>query len=327
MRPRETAFSFPERPAGGYGRAMRYSLDEIETFLAVMELGTVTAAAARLNLSKSVVSKRIAELELGLGTALFRRHAGRIQPTEAAERLVVRMRPALAELRAAAESAAWGGSGEEVLRGTLSVAAPMTFGTLHLTPILARFAARHPELELRIDYDDRMRDLAREGFDLAVRIGQSSGLAVMSRKLCEDRTVACAAPAFLARHGRPRTPQGLDGLPVVGYSHMANADLWRFRVDGQAISPAVKERVSVNNGEAMRDLAVAGVAMAMLPGFIAMPAIAAGQLEEVLPGVETRSLPVTAVWPPVQPMPLKLRLVIDHLVGELAGGAPWLAKR
>lgn len=303
---------------------MRYSLDEIETFLAVMELGTVTAAAARLNLSKSVVSKRVGELELGLGVALFRRHAGRIQPTEAAQRLVERMRPALAQLRAAAESAAWGGSEDEVLRGTLSIAAPMSFGTLHLTPILARFAAGHPALDLRLDYDDRMRDLAREGFDLAVRVGQFSGMSLMSRKLCEDRTIACAAPTLLARHGRPETVADLNGLPAVGYSYMANADLWQFRVDGHLVSPAVEQRLSVNNGEAMRDIAIAGLAIAMLPGFIAAPAIAAGELEVLLPEIETRSLPVLAVWPPVQPMPSKVRLLVDHMVRELAGGAPWL---
>lgn len=304
---------------------MRYSLDGIETFLTVMDLGTVTGAAARMNLSKSVVSKRVADLEGALGVALFRRNAGRIVPTEAAERLMARMRPALNDLQAAAESAAWGGSGPEVLRGTLAIAAPVSFGTLHLTAMLGRFADRHPDLQLRIDYDDRARDLAREGFDMAVRIGQSPGGALMARKLCEDRSIACAAPVFLDRHGRPANPQDLTGLPAVGYSHLANADLWQFRTGGQTVQPALREVVTVNNGEAMRDLAEAGLALAMLPGFIAAPAIAAGRLEQVLPGVETRALPVVAVWPPVQPMPAKLRALIDHLVAELGGGgAPWL---
>lgn len=303
---------------------MRYGLDQIDAFLTVMELGTVTAAAARMNLSKSVISKRVAELEAELGAALFRRTAGRIAPTEAAERLAARMRPALAELRAAAESAAWGGGGPEVLRGTLSIAAPMTFGTLHLTPILARFAAQHPELHLRIDYDDRARDLAREGFDLALRIGHSPGGALTARKLCEDRSIPCASPEFLARHGAPQSPQDLAGMPVAGYSHMPNAELWQFRSGGQTIAPPVRERVTVNNGEAMRGMAEAGLALAMLPGFIAAPAIAAGRLVAVLPGVETRRLPVVAVWPPVQPMPAKLRRLVDHLAAELGGGAPWL---
>ncbi len=304
---------------------MRYTLDEIDTFLTVMELGTVTAAAARLNLSKSVVSKRLNDLETGLGTALFRRNAGRITATEAAERLAARFRPALTDLRAAAESAAWGGSGDsEGLRGTLSLAAPMTFGTLHLTEIIAAFAKQHPGLEIRVDYDDRARDLAREGFDLAIRVGQSPGGALMSRKLCEDRSLVCASPDFLARHGRPESVQDLSGQPVIGYSHISNADLWQLSEAGRPVSPAVVERISVNNGEAMRDLAVAGLGLAMLPGFIAAPALQSGALVALLGHCGTRSLPVTALWPPVQPMPLKLRRFIDHLLAHFNGEAPWL---
>lgn len=300
---------------------MRYTLDEIETFLTVMELGTITAAATRLNLSKSVVSKRISDLELSLGAALFRRNAGRIAPTEAALRLDDRLRPALAELTAAAESAAWGGARDgDALRGTLSIAAPMSFGTLHLSPIIARFAAQHPKLELRVDYDDRARDLAREGFDIAIRIGQMRDTALMQRKLCEDEAIPCASPAYLDRHGRPRTLADLRDHRVIGYHHMTNAQLWQT---GKAAPPTLESCVTLNNGEAMRDMAIAGLGLAILPGFIASPAITAGQLERILPDVETRPLPIAAVWPPVTPMPPKLRRFIDHLAQALDAGRPW----
>lgn len=302
-------------------RVMRYDLDQLETFLAVLELGTVTAAGARLNLSKSVISKRVSDLELELGTALFRRNAGRIVPTESAQRFAERIRPALADLRAAAEAAAWGGS--EQLRGTLSIAAPMSFGTLHLSPILARFAARNPGLNLRIEYDDRTVDLARGGFDLAVRIGPLQDSALMAKKLCDDVSIACASPGYLDRYGRPETPQDITGQPVIGYSHMPNSALWRFRVGRRDVHPAVSEAAMVNNGETMRDLAIAGLGLAMLPGFIALPAIASGDLERVLPDTATRDMPISAVWPQVQPMPAKLRALIDALSHDLADGAPW----
>ncbi len=191
---------------------MRYDLNDLETFLTVMELGTVTAAAARLNLSKSVVSKRITDLEATLGAALFRRNAGRITPTEAALRLAERLRPALAELVAAAESTAWDMDGLAPLRGSLSVAAPMSFGVLHLGPIIARFAAQNPELEISVDYDDRSRDLAREGFDIGIRIGKMRDKALMQRKLCEDASIACASPAYLDRKGRPQTLADLERM-------------------------------------------------------------------------------------------------------------------
>lgn len=306
---------------------MRYTLDEIETFLTVMELGTVTSAAARMNLSKSVISKRVTDLEAALGAALFKRNAGRITPTEAAQRLAERLRPALTELSAAAESAAWGMDGTTALRGTLSIAAPMSFGTLYLSPIVARFAAQHPELELRLDYDDRARDLSREGFDVGIRIGHMRDAALKARKLCEDVLVACASPGYLARYGAPQDIPGLRDHQVIGYSHMSITQMWQFDIARKVISPDVKSRISVNNGEAMRDLAIEGLGLAMLPGFIANPALASGALVPVLPDLKTRVMPVVAVWPPVSPMPAKLRAFIDHLSVELASAGPWQTAR
>jgi len=299
---------------------MRYTLEEIRTFLAVMELGTITAVAARLNLSKSVISKRISDLELNLGAALFQRNAGRITPTETALRLDDRLRPALAELTAAAESVAWDGADGDNLRGTLSITAPMSFGTLYLSPIIARFALQHPELDLRIDYDDGARDLLRDGFDVAIRIGHLRDTALMQRKLCEDETIPCASPGYLDQHGRPTELTDLSNHQVIGYNHMSNAQLWEL---GKSALPALHSRLTLNNGEAMRDMVIEGLGLAILPGFLAAPAIAQGHLERILPNIKTRQLPIVALWPPVTPMPPKLRHFVDHLVTELKDGRPW----
>jgi len=233
------------------------------------------------------------------------------------------LRPALADLHAAAESAAWSMDGAAPLQGSLAIAAPMSFGTMHLTPILARFAAAHPALELRIEYDDRMRDLSREGFDVGIRIGEARDAALMQRKLCESRTMVVASQAYLERHGVPEAPADLGAHQVIGYSHMANAQLWQFRRGGRFDSPQVAGRLVLNNGEAIRDLAVAGLGLAVLPEFVAARAITEGQLRQVLADQETRTLPVLAVWPPISPMPAKLRALIDHLAAELEGGKPW----
>ncbi|MDS9467744.1 LysR family transcriptional regulator [Paracoccus sp. MBLB3053] len=301
---------------------MRYDLDDLETFLAVLELGTVTAAAARMNLSKSVISKRITDLEATLGAALFRRSAGRIAPTEAALRLAERLRPALNELVAAAESTAWDMDGVAPLRGSLSISAPMSFGILHLGPIIARFAAQNPELSISVDYDDRTRDLAREGFDIAIRIGKLRDNALMQRKLCEDESVACASPIYLDAHGRPESLADLRDHQVIGYSHQPNSQLWQFQDRERYVSPLVEGRITVNNGEAIRDLAIAGLGLAMLPGFIVAPALADGRLERILSGQPTRRMPIVAVWPPVNPIPAKLRRFIDHVAAELKE-PPW----
>ncbi len=303
---------------------MRYTLDEIETFLAVIELGTLTAAGARLNLSKSVISKRISEFEAELGMALFRRNAGRIAPTEAAMQLAERLRPALTSLMAVTEGVVDEAGGAAPLQGTLAIAAPTTFGTMHLNPILARFAVAHPGLNLRIEYDDRMRDLARDGFDLAIRIGDARDAHLMQRKLCEDRQIVCASPAYLARHGLPNTPADIAGHEVIGYTHMSNAQLWQFRQGGHLVSPPVRGRLTLNNGEAIRDMAIAGLGVAVLPGFVVSDAIRHGQLSPLLAGFEARMLPVLAVWPPISPLPAKLRALIDHLAIELGPVPPWV---
>lgn len=302
---------------------MRYRVDEIETFLTVMELGTITAAAARLNLSKSVVSKRISDFEARIGAALFRRNAGRITPTDAAMRLAERLRPALNELVAAAESASWDSDGATSLRGVLSIAAPMSFGLLHLSPIIADFAVRHPQLDLRVDYDDRARDLARDGFDVGVRIGSLGDTALKARKLCSDRLVACAAPAYLARMGRPVHPRDLARHDAIGYDNMSDAASWQLTREGERFTPSPRRRYSMNNGRAMLDMAAAGLGLAMLPGFLAAPALKDGRLEQILPEYSARSMPITAVWPPVSPMPAKLRAFVDHLRERLGEGRPW----
>ncbi len=302
---------------------MRYSLDDIETFLAVMELGTVTAAAARLNLSKSVISKRVSDFEAVVGAALFRRNAGRITPTEAANRLAERLRPALAELIAATESAAWGMDGAAPLRGSLSIAAPMSFGTMCLSPLLSTFAAAHPGLDMRVDFDDRARDLARDGYDIGIRIGDARDGALMARKLCEDRQYVLASPDYLARHGMPKEPAELRDHQVISYAHLPDSQLWQFRQNGRSVSPDVTARLTFNNGEAIRDMAVAGLGIAILPGFITAEARRDARLVEILTDFETRRLPIMAVWPPVSPLPAKLRALIDFLADKLAGGAPW----
>lgn len=304
-------------------RVMRFSLEQIETFLTVMELGTVTAAAARLNLSKSVVSKRVTEFEATIGAALFRRNAGRIQPTEAALRLAERLRPALGALVAATEGAGLQSDGAVVLRGSLSIAAPMSFGTMFLSPILARFAKAHPQLDIRVDYDDRARDLMRDGFDLGIRIGTPKDNSLMMRKLCVDQQVVVASPDYLAAHAAPQALAELQDHQILGYTHLTDSAMWQFQQNGQAVSPRVAGRITLNNGEAIRDMAIAGLGLGILPRFIVAAALRQGQLQQVLTQYQTREMPVMAVWPPISPMPSKLRLLIDHLAQELAGGAPW----
>jgi DNA-binding transcriptional LysR family regulator len=308
-----------------YAAAMKWTIEEIRTFLDVMDTGTVSGAAARSNLSKSVVSKRIAELETALGAALFRRHAGRITPTESAGELALRLRPALAEMNDAVESAAWGMAG---LRGSLAIAAPMSFGISHLSPVVAEFARQHPDLDITLDYDDRVSDLVRGRFDIAVRIGQLRDSGLMARKLCEDPRVVVASPDYIARRGAPEGLDELSAHPCIGYLNVQAASIWQFvGEDGAMAGVPMQSRVSANNGEAIRDMAIAGLGLALLPLFIVHSALQAGQLVAVAEKLRPAPLPISAVWPPIRPVPMKLRAIVDHLAKAFSDKPPWLMPR
>ncbi|RJL07121.1 LysR family transcriptional regulator [Paracoccus aestuarii] len=296
---------------------MGWTITDIETFLAVLDAGSISGAAARADLSKSVVSKRISDFEAAIGVALFTRHAGRIAPTDSALSLAERLRPALAELVAATESAQGGGAG---LRGRLAIAAPMSFGIRHLGPVIAGFARAHPGLEIVLDYDDRHTDLGRAGFDLGLRIGHLKDSSLMARRLCEDPRLLVASPDYLALHPPIVGPGDLAGHEAIGYLNARLAEVWPF---GPEVAAPRGGRIMANNGEAMRDMAVGGLGLALLPLFIVHDALRDGRLVQVLPGLAQQPLPISVVWPPIRPLPPKTRAFIDHIAGAFSGDPPW----
>lgn len=290
---------------------MRYTLQEIDTFLIVLETGSITAAATRLNLSKSVVSKRISDFEQSIGTALFRRHAGRIEPTEAAQALAERLAPAYKGLIAATEIGVE--NAPDAVSGTLAISAPMSFSRMLFGPIVEGFARAHPDLSVVVTYDDGFRDLARDRFDVGLRVGAPRDGSLISRKLFEDQLIPCASPAYLDRAGRPGDLADLRRLEVIAYSHAPLSKDWQFSRNGRWVTPEVDSRLTTNNGDAMRDMALADLGAVMLPEFAVRQDLESGALERILPTFKTRSSPVQIVWPPIKPEPLRLRKFIEHV--------------
>ena len=298
---------------------MNWSITDIETFLTVLEAGSISSAAVRANLSKSVVSKRISDFEAALGVPLFTRHAGRITATDNAYALAERLRPALAELYAATESI---GSANATLRGRLAIAAPMSFGIRHMGPIIAGFARAHPELEIFVEYDDQLTDLGRSGFDIGLRIGHLKDSSLMARRLCDDPRAVVASPDYLAMHGQITDVSQLKNHVAIGYQNTRMDEIWPF---GANVEPPQLSRITANNGEAIRDLAIGGLGLAFLPNFIVQDAIADGRLVKLLPQVKHDALPISLVWPPIKPMPRKTRLFIDHVASAFANMPLWRA--
>ncbi len=291
-------------------------------FLDVVETGSMTGTARRLRLSKSVVSKRVHDLEEALGVELLRRSSRRVVATERGQALYARMRPLLRELDEAVEE----GAGEGELHGGLRVTMPMSLGTLYLARSFARFAAAHPRLELALDLDDRIVDLVGGGYDLAVRVGRLADSSLVARKLCTSRRMVCCSPAYAAAHGVPASLEDLPAHPCIDYAHVHGSRLWRFepaRRGGQPRAVAMRGRVVANNGEAMRDAAIEGLGLVLLPDFLAAEPLRAGRLVRVLPGEEPLPYAIAALYPPSRHVPRKLRAAIDHLAGELRHPAPW----
>lgn len=257
-------------------------IDEILTFVRVVQLGSLTRAAEQLGVSKSIVSRRLDRLERALDVKLLQRSTRGINPTEAGCKFETRCTHILAELDdARAEVAGQDGR----LTGRLRLAAPMSFGWRHLATALAEFAGRHDQVILDVSYDDRAVDLVGDGFDAAVRIGTLPDSRLVARRLAPVRMVSVASAAYLQARGEPDTPAALALHPCLRASMNPYGDTWRFRVGQRWVSVSPGEsRYRADNGEALLEGAIAGLGIARLPTFIAGDAIRDGRLTPILEG-------------------------------------------
>lgn len=252
-------------------------IEGIAAFVATVENGSISGAARQLRLSKSVVSERLAELERSLGGALLHRSTRKLGLTEDGAAFLPR---AQRITRDVAEAAAAIAERRGTLSGPLRLAAPVTFGRLHLGPALYPFLKAHPDLALTLDLDDRRIDVASSGHDAIIRHGVIDDTRLVAWKLAKSRRLLTASAAYLAEHGTPRTLDDLRRHRGIFYTNRGAAD-WRFRTAAGPVSVQARSMFGVNNGDMMRDAAIAGLGLAMLPAFIAAPAIKAGELAAV----------------------------------------------
>ncbi len=250
-------------------------LEGIATFVAIAEAGSISAAARRLSLSKSVVSERLVELERSLGAALFQRTTRKLTLTQDGSAFFDRAARILAEVNEATAEAA---ERRGTLEGPMRLSAPVTFGRMHLGPALYPFLALHPGISLTLELDDRRVDAAADGFDAVIRHGVVDDSRLVAWPLARSQRVLVASPAYLERHGRPESFDALAAHRAIYYFNRGIAD-WTFLGEAgpERIRPPAALRV--NNGDVMRDAALAGLGVAMLPGFIVGPDIAQGHLE------------------------------------------------
>jgi DNA-binding transcriptional LysR family regulator len=299
--------------------------DDMTVFVRAVEVGSFSGAAQQLGIAKSIVSRRILSLESRLGTSMFHRSTRRLSLTETGLAYYERARRILADL-AEAEDLASQLQGE--LKGRLKVAAPMSFGYRHLSPVVTDFLRAHPQVDIELDLNDRRVDLISDGFDIAVRIGSLPDSSIISRTLAPCRHVVCASPAYIASHGRPQIPAELasESHVCLAYNNRPRAEQWRFQIDDVCTDVPVKARhIHSNNGDILCEAAVAGLGIIVLPTFIVSDAVARGALEVLLTGYEVASPSILAVWPPSRHVSGKVRAFVD-LLAKRFGKTPYWDK-
>jgi len=289
-------------------------LDGIVLFAEVADRRSFAQAARRLGRSPAAVTRAIGELEARLGVRLLNRTTRAVSLTEAGERFLVGARRVLADLDEIERAAAGEGAAP---RGELRLTAPILFGRLHVTPIVAEFLARFPDVSVALTLLDRPVDLVEEGLDAAVRIGALAESSAVATRVGAVRRIVVAAPDYLARHGTPRAPADLAAHAIIAFAAISGAERWAFDDRTGETSVAVKPRLVVNTAEAAVDTARGGFGITRVLSYQAADDIARGALRRLLRAYEGDDIPIHLVYPGGRHPPPKLRAFLDFTLPRL----------
>lgn len=293
------------------------NLNRLTTFVAVVEAGSLTAAAERLGLAKSMVSKHMQLLEQEIGVGLLLRSTRRLSLTEAGREFYASSRQLLKAAELAIEQAR---SGSGSPQGTLRVACPIDYGLIVVSPLLAHLRARYPALKIDLTCGDHIIDLIAEGIDVTVRLGKLADSGLMATRVDKLVRWLVASPEFIARHGMPRTPEDLAQLPYVSLSVLAQpAQFALTNRAGEQVEVRMQNTVfSSNTAFATRAAALSGDGVLRATTFSIKDDVAAGRLLRVLPEWSLPDSDIHAVYPATSHVPQKVRVFIDALKAATA---------
>ncbi|QIA02734.1 LysR family transcriptional regulator [Pseudomonas fluorescens] len=284
--------------------------EDMRIFCQVMDSGSFTAAADQLGLSKQFVSRRLMQLEERLGVRLLNRSTRRLDVTPLGQSYYESALRLLGEVESVEQGIA-GQTAEP--RGAIRVSAPLSFALAHLGCLLPPFLQRYREVTVEVDLSDRPVDLLGEGYDLALRIGVLEDSTLIARRIASVERVYCASPGYLAERGTPVKPEDLLGHDCLPYGHGRSVQ-WRFNAgQGKPLLVNVTGRMRVNNGELLRDAAVAGMGITYLPTFIVGAALKDGRLVPVLDEFRPEPLTLSAVYPQHRQASRPVQALIEFL--------------
>ncbi len=281
-------------------------IDDLRSFVEVADAGGITAAARRLGVSKSVVSRRLFRLEAELGVQLLARTTRGAALTEAGVAFRDHAARVGAEIDAARETLQPSGD----LTGRLRVAMPLTFGPTHLAPVLAQLAFRHPRLHIHSSYSDRFVDLIAEGFDCAIRVGYLQDSNLVARRVGVMHVKFLASPGYIAEHGAPEVPAEIASHQAL----MQGTEAWPFLDGEKVVTINPHGRYKADNGIALAAAAAAGLGVAWLPDCVTEPYVASGALVPIMTRYPPPSAGVFVVRPPGQHLSRKVRVLTELLM-------------
>ena len=295
-------------------------LDAMLAFAKVVEAGSYAEAGRQLGLTRSAVSKGVIELEHILGARLLDRTTRKVNPTEAGLAYYERCRAILSEIE---ETEFQISRLHDEPKGTLKLNAPMSFGVLHMGRAIADFMAVYPDLNVELILNDRFVDPIEEGFDITVRIAALADSSLIARKLAPGRRVLVASPGYLSSFGTPQTPNQLAEHSCLNYGHTTVPQRWQWMDAGKTLNVPINSRLCSNNGDVLRDAALAGHGVAMLPTFLVGDDICAGHLVVLLPEYPPAELGIYALYAPNKFLAAKTRVLIDFLVDRFGPKPSW----
>ncbi len=292
----------------------------ISAFTAVVEQSGFAAAARKLGASRSQVNKAVINLEDDLGVQLLQRTTRRVSPTPSGEAFYEKCRAVLDDL-AEAEHSLKDTSGKPA--GALRINAPLSFGMAHVGPALIDFMKCYPDITTELELNDRFIDPVSEGYDITVRIGTPTPVpSLIDHEIVEMKRVLCAAPSFVEEHGAPREPGDLTRLPCLHYGNLTPGNSWALSNGETEETVRTKGPLCSNNGEVLRDGAVAGLGIGLLPTFIVGKDLQAGRLVTILPGWTAPPLQLCLLYPPNRHLATRVRLLVEFIY-ERFGGEPY----
>lgn len=289
-------------------------LESMSILIAVVDAGSLSAAARGLGMPLATVSRKVGELEAHLKTRLLHRTTRQLSLTEAGSAYVAACRRILEEIGEAERTA----TGEYATpKGELVLTAPVVFGRLHVLPVVAEFLAQYPEIDVSLLLTDRVVHLMDEQADVALRIGHLPDSSMVASRIGTVRRVVCASPNFLATHGEPKKPQDLAGQACITFEVLASRRAWEFGEGRTGQSVPIRSRLAVNTAEAAISAAVLGVGFVRVLSYQVAQAVRDDALRVVLDDYEAAPLPVNLVHKGQTPLPLKLRAFLDFAAPRL----------